>query len=384
MPEDLKTTHESANTNVPPSGGGGGCIFFTVTTDLTYDQRMIRICTSLGNAGYKITLVGRKMKASLPLSSQPFLQKRLFCFFEKGKLFYAEYNIRLFFYLLFKKIDCVGAIDLDTILPGYFISKIKKIKRVYDAHELFCEMKEIVTRPTIYTIWKKIERFTVPKFACGYTVNQPIADEFKKMYDVNYKVIRNIALLREINLTQKKEKFILYQGAVNEGRSFETLIPAMKEVNCKLIICGDGNFMQQAQQLVTTNNLQNKIIFKGKIKPDELRSITQQAYIGITLFDDKGLSNYYSLANRFFDYLHAGIPQLCVSYPVYKEINEKHHIAILVDDISAKNLALQLNNLLENEVVYKELEQNCLKAREDLNWQEEEKKLLAFYKNLLG
>jgi glycosyltransferase involved in cell wall biosynthesis len=359
-------------------------IVFTVTTDLTYDQRMIRICTSLANAGYNVTLVGRKLRTSLSLTSQPFLQKRLFCFFEKGKLFYAEYNIRLFFYLLLKKTDCICAIDLDTILPGYFISKIKKVKRIYDAHELFCEMKEIATRPAIYKIWKKIERYTVPKFACGYTVNQPIADEFKKMYDVNYEVIRNIALLREINLTAKKEEFILYQGAVNEGRSFETLIPSMKDVNCKLIICGDGNFMQQAQQLVTTNNLQDKIIFKGKIKPDELRSITQQAYIGITLFDDKGLSNYYSLANRFFDYLHAGIPQLCVSYPVYKEINEKYHIAILVDDISEKNLALQLNNLLENEVVYKELQQNCLKAREELNWQQEEKKLLAFYKNLLG
>ena len=359
-------------------------IFFTVTTDLTYDQRMIRICTSLSNAGYNKTLVGRKMKASLPLSSQPFLQKRLFCFFEKGKLFYAEYNMRLFFYLLFKKMDCIGAIDLDTILPVYLVSKIKKVKRIYDAHELFCEMKEIATRPAIYTIWKKIERFTVPKFTNGYTVNQPIAEEFKKMYEVNYEVIRNISLLREINVSEKKEKFILYQGAVNEGRSFETLIPAMKAVNCKLIICGNGNFMQQVQQLVKENNVEDKVIFKGKIKPDELRTITQQAYIGITLFDDKGLSNYYSLANRFFDYLHAGIPQLCVNYPVYKEINDKHHFAILVNDISAKNIALQLNNLLENEVVYKYLQQNCLKARQELNWQQEEKKLIAFYKNLIG
>ena len=203
---------------------------------------------------------------------------------------------------------CIGAFDLDTILPCYFISRIKKTKRVYDAHELFCEMKEIVTRPGIYKIWKKIEGFTVPKFPNGYTVNQPIANEFKKMYGVDYVVIRNIALLKEIFPVEKKEKFILYQGAVNEGRSFETLIPAFKNINSKLIICGDGNFMLQAKQLVEDNNLQDKVIFKGKIKPDELTAITQQAYIGITLFDDKGLSNYYALANRCFDYLHAGIP----------------------------------------------------------------------------
>jgi len=383
---DLLNKLSSADSKVPPSGGGGGfgSIVFTVTTDLTYDQRMIRICTSLANAGYEVLLVGRKMRSSIPLSGQPFEQKRINCLFEKGKLFYAEYNIRLFFYLLFKKMDCICAIDLDTILPCYFISKIKKIKRVYDAHELFCEMKEIVTRPGIYKFWKKIERFSVPKFAHGYTVNQPIADEFRKMYGVEYGVIRNIALLKDIQPVEKKEKFILYQGAVNEGRSFETLIPAFKDINCQLVICGDGNFMQQAKQLVAENNLQERVIFKGKIKPQELTAITQQAYIGVTLFDDKGLSNYYSLANRFFDYLHAGIPQLCVNYPVYKEINNELPIAVLIDDTSSTNITTQLNNLLVNEVLYNELQQNCLKLRQTLNWQREEIKLIQFYKELLG
>lgn len=360
-------------------------ILFTVTTDLSYDQRMIRICTSLAEAGYSVTLVGRKLKSSIPLSTQPFDQKRINCFFEKGKLFYAEYNIRLFFFLLFKKMDCIGAIDLDTILPCYFISRIKKTKRVYDAHELFCEMKEIVTRHRIYKMWKRIERFTVPEFPVGYTVNQPIAAEFTKMYGVQYEVIRNIAMLKEIDdAAIKNEKYILYQGAVNEGRCFETLIPAFKNINAKLLIYGDGNFMQQAKQLVAENNLQDKVIFKGKILPAELHAITQQAYIGITLFDDKGLSNYYSLANRFFDYLHAGIPQLCVNYPVYNEINKQAPIALLIDEISSENIATQLNNLLLNEVLYNELQQNCLSVRQTLNWQQESIKLVQFYKTLLG
>jgi glycosyltransferase involved in cell wall biosynthesis len=357
-------------------------LIFTVTTDLSYDQRMIRICNSMAAAGYDVVLVGRKLRQSIPLSNQAFQQKRLNCIFEKGKLLYAEYNLRLFFYLLFKKMDCICAIDLDTILPCYFISVIKKTKRVYDAHELFCEMEEIVTRPAIYKAWKKIEQFAVPKFPLGYTVNQPIADEFKKMYGVQYEVIRNIALLRNTQPAAPGEKFILYQGAVNKGRSFETLIPAMKLVKSKLIICGDGNFMEQAKQLVKENELTDTIIFKGKITPTELREITRQAYIGITLFSDTGLSNYYSLANRFFDYLHAGIPQLCVDYPVYREINEKTPFALLVKDVSPENLARQLNNLLVNEVLYRELQHNCEQARKVYNWQEEEKKLLAFYRTL--
>ena len=380
----MNNTGSNIHTDKTMLTTNGKKIFCTVTTDLTYDQRMIRICTSLAEAGYDVTLVGRKMKNSVPLTTQPFKQKRINCFIEKGKFFYAVYNLRLLFFLLFKKMDCIVAIDLDTILPCYFISRIKKIKKVYDAHELFCEMKEIATRPAIYALWKKIEKFTVTKFPDGYTVNQSIAAAFKKMYGVQYEVIRNIALLRPLLQQPKTEKFILYQGAVNEGRCFETLIPAMKSVDSRLIICGDGNFMEQARLLVTENNLQQKVIFKGKIKPDELRIITQQAFIGVTLFDDTGLSNYYSLANRFFDYLHAGIPQLCVDYPVYKEINEDLPFALLINYTTAENIAIQLNNLLHNEVLYKQLQSNCIKAREIYNWQAEAKKLVGFYNQLLA
>jgi glycosyltransferase involved in cell wall biosynthesis len=359
-------------------------IYFTVTTDLSYDQRMIRICTSLASAGYKVTLVGRKRKSSINLIEQPFTQKRLSCFFEKGKLFYAEYNLRLFFYLLTQKMDGICAIDLDSILPVYFASRIKNIPRIYDAHELFCEMKEIVSRPHIYKAWKWIEQKTVPHFKYGYTVNKPIADEFNKMYGHRYEVIRSIALFRETTPNPAEEHFILYQGAVNEGRSFETLIPAMQLVDATLVICGDGNFMQQAKNLVVQYQLQDKIIFKGMLPPEELRIITNKAYIGITLFEKAALSNYYSLANRFFDYMHAGVPQLCVNYPVYKEINNLREIAVLIDELSVQAIATALNKLLTNTAHWQQLQDNCRLSARELNWQNEEKKLITFYKQLFG
>lgn len=343
---------------------------------------MIRICSSLAHAGYDVTLVGRKLTSSQPLATQSFRQKRLSCFFSKGKLFYIEFNTRLFLYLLFKKMHLICAIDLDTIYPCLLISRLKNIQRVYDAHELFCEMKEVAARPRIYRFWKWIEKRTVPFFAHGYTVNEPIAGEFRNMYGVSYAVIRNVPVLHPLEIPDKKEKYILYQGAVNEGRSFETLIPAMKMVDAPLVICGDGNFMAQAKQLAALHGVENKIIFKGKLLPGELRRYTLGAWAGVTLFDKEGLSNYYSLANRFFDYLQAGIPQLCVDYPVYREINNQYPIAVLIDDLSVENIATNLNKLLQDQQLYPELQQNCLKAREIFNWQEEEKKLISFYSNI--
>lgn len=345
---------------------------------------MIRICTSLFNEGFDVMLVGYTLKDSKPLTEKPYKQKRINVFFKKGKLFYIEYNIRLFFFLLAKRMDLVCAIDLDTILPCLFISKIKKIHRVYDAHELFCEMPEIVSRPFIYKLWKWVEKHTVPSFPDGYTVNTIIANEFNRLYGVNYAVIRNATVLKKIAGPEKKEKYILYQGSVNEGRSFNSLIPAMKMVNARLIIAGTGNYFDQTKKLVVDNKLTDKIVFTGRLLPSDLYNYTLNAWIGITLCEDNGLGNYYSLANRFFDYMHAGVPQLCVNYPVYAEINKIHPVAVLIDDLSSENIAAKLNQLLENDVVYNDLQQNCLLQREVYNWQAEEKKLVNFYTHIFS
>ncbi|RYD93852.1 MAG: hypothetical protein EOP50_10450 [Sphingobacteriales bacterium] len=124
-------------------------LILTVTNDLTYDQRMQRICSTLGGAGYDVTLVGRRLPGSLPLRDRNFRQKRLRCLVNKGPLFYAEYNLRLFFYLLFQRFDGVCAADLDTSVPAFLAAYLNGAARIYDAHELFTEMKEVRTRPAV-------------------------------------------------------------------------------------------------------------------------------------------------------------------------------------------------------------------------------------------
>lgn len=358
-------------------------IYFTVTNDLAYDQRMHRICTSLAENGYAVTLVGRKLPSSLPIEEKKFAQKRIRCWFNKTKWFYAEYNIRLFFFLVFKKMDAICAIDLDTILPCLRISKWKGIPRIYDAHELFTELKEVITRPAVQRIWTRIEKRAVPKFKHGYTVSESIAEEFKRRYEVDYKTIRNVPVLQPLANNVQTERFILYQGAVNEARGLEYLIPAMQWVNSKLVICGDGNFMEQLKKLIDDYKLEEKVELQGMLSPDKLREISQNAFIGVAVPEKEGLNQYLALPNKLFDYIHAGLPQVTVDYPEYQKINRQFEVAVLLDDISPKRIAEALNNLLMDDVLYKRLKENCMKAREILNWQQEEKKLISFYHSIL-
>ncbi|GAB3025721.1 glycosyltransferase [Niabella terrae] len=361
-------------------------IYFTVTTDLVYDQRMRRICGSLSQAGYQVHLVGRKKKSSPPPSSAGYVQYQLPCWFEKGKLFYIEYQIRLFCFLLFKKMDAICAIDLDTILPVLSISRIKRIPRVYDAHELFSEMKEIKSRPLVYRIWKALERYALPRFPNGYTVCDSIARIFKEQYGVDYATVRNLPLplVRPFPADRERKPVFIYTGAVNEGRGFESLIPAMRQVDSQLIVCGDGNFMQQAQQLAREYGVSDRVQFLGMLSPAALREQMQQASIGINLIDACGLNQYYSLANKFFDYIQAGLPQITMNYPEYRAVNEIYQVALLINNLEINELAGEMNNLLQDIVVYQNLKKNCKTAAAVLTWQQEETILLEFYKKLFN
>ncbi|MDD2792495.1 MAG: glycosyltransferase [Sediminibacterium sp.] len=356
-------------------------IILTVTNDLSFDQRMQRIAGTLQQQGHEVTLVGRKRRQSIPLAPTPFRQVRLACFSDKGPLFYIEFNIRLLLFLLSKSTDYICSIDLDTILPCLAASVIRKTDRLYDAHEYFTEQKEIIRRPTIQRIWKVIERFAVPHFQKGYTVNTHLATLFREQYGVNYAVIRNIPVKYQIEETdnQSINKFILYQGAVNEGRCFEQLIPAMKWVNAPLYIVGSGNFMEQVAELIRYYQVEHKVFLKGSLPPDQLRLLTRQATIGVTLFEPNGINQYYSLANRFFDYMMAGIPQICVNYPLYAELNNQYGFAELIPDTHPLTIGAALNKLLNNTVVYEQLRQNCLTAREILHWENEAGLLTQFY-----
>ena len=355
-------------------------IIFSVTTDITFDQRMIRICNTLHENDFDVLLIGRKKKTSLPLDFQ-FNTTRLNCFTQKGKLFYLEYNLRLFFYLLFKKADILCAIDLDSIVPNYLVSRIKHKPLVYDSHEYFTEVIEVANRPKIKRFWERIEEWVIPNLTYAYTVGSSIADIYTKKYGVSFKTIRNIRPLTEVAPQEKTSDYIIYAGALNTGRGLEETINAIKGINFKLMICGEGDLSEQLRLQVKKLGIEDKVEFKGFVQPELLQTYIEKAYAGILVLKNEGLSYYLSLANKFFDYLHAGIPQIVCDFPEYKALNEQYQVAVHAD-LSAESIAKSITQLIEDKALYEQLKSNTIKARKELNWQKESQKLIDFYKSI--
>ncbi|GAB3857458.1 hypothetical protein GCM10028822_31170 [Hymenobacter terrigena] len=367
-------------------------LLFTVTTDLCFDQRMQRICGSLAAAGYRVQLVGWQRPTSPRLTAQPYQQHRLRGWFQKGKLFYLEYNLRLFIYLLGQRAAAWCACDLDTALPVWLRAKLGGQPFVYDAHELFTEVPEVVARPTVQRIWRWVEGFIVPRARLAYTVGPALAQVFGQRYGRPFAVVRNVSRLRTDEVLPPAPAaapptgYILYQGALNVGRGLESLIDAMPQVAGRLVICGEGDLSAALRERAERLGLlaSGKVEFRGFVLPEALREVTRHAAVGIMLLENIGLSYYYSLANKFFDYVHAGIPQVLIDFPEYRALNDQFDVAELVTDLQPATLAAALNRLLRDAPArYQHLAENCRRAAPQLSWQHEERVLLKLFAGLL-
>ena len=352
---------------------------------MTYDQRMHKIASSLANAGFDVHLLGRKKSGSNHLTKKIYNQHRLNCFFENGKFFYIEFNIRLFFYLLFNSFHIVNAIDLDTILPCFLVSKLKRKPCVYDAHEYFTEVPEVINRPFTKWIWESIEGAIVPRLKYCYTVSTSIATLFEKKYKTPFSTIRNVPYLANAAISKKflknEDRFILYQGALNAGRGLECLIQSMQQIPCQLKLVGEGDLSTHLRLLVQQFQVTEKVEFIGFVEPDELKKITQQAYIGINVSENLGLSYYYSLNNKFFDYIHAGLPSVTNNFPEYIQINNEFEVAVITE-LTTQNLVESINLLLTDEELYQRLVGNCVGAKLKYNWELEEQQLIKLYQSI--
>lgn len=362
-------------------------IICTVTNDLSQDQRMIRICSSLQAAGHQVRLVGRERPSSLPLINPAFAQERLSCWFEAGKFFYLEYNLRLLLYLWRNQADVINAVDLDTLLPAYLISRLRRRTIcIYDAHEYFTEVPEVTRRPLIRRIWSVLADWIIPQLEYAYTVGPALAKIFTERYGTPFSVVRNVPMRKEpSDRGRTGPRTILYQGMLNEGRGLETAVLAMKLLppDFQLLLVGSGDVEGQLKDLVRTEQLSERVRFTGFIPPHQLAVYTNGAWLGLNLLENTGLSYYYSLANKAFDYIQAGLPSVQMDFPEYRALQDSHGCFLLLPELDPAQLAAQIQQLAGDEDAYQQLVQQNRLAAQELNWENEEGVLLAIYERAL-
>ncbi len=162
---------------------------------------------------------------------------RMRLLFVRGPLFYAEFNIRLFLFLLFKKVNLFLSNDLDTLLPNFLVSRLRNIPLAYDSHEYYTETPELVNRKFVQHVWKLMEQFMLSRIDRMITVNESIAQMFRQEYGIEVVVVRNIPPSIKISTTKSRsdlglpveKKLLILQGSgINIDRGVEELVLAMQ------------------------------------------------------------------------------------------------------------------------------------------------------------
>ncbi|MGB0887419.1 MAG: glycosyltransferase [Vicingaceae bacterium] len=351
-------------------------IIVSVTNDLATDQRADKICNTLTNLGYDVLLIGRYYKYS-KFIYRNYETKRFQLWFNKGPLFYFNYNLRLFIFMLYYQPNILWSNDLDTIPCNFIYAKIKKIKLIFDSHEYFTEVPELVNRPIIKGFWKTIEKIMVPKANHVLTVSQSIANLYQKEYNIKVNLLRNVPTLNKPSAQAKNikvagKKIILYQGAINVNRGIEQMVNAMQYLdNTILYLLGDGDIYPKIENLIKTKKLSNKVILFGRVTLENLHGYTVQADLGLSLEEDAGLNYRFALPNKLFDYIQAEIPVLVSNLPEMATLVKQHEVGGIIENHDPKHIAAKIDAMLSNPKQTDVWKTNAKKAALKLNWENE-------------
>lgn len=363
-------------------------VITSVINNYQNDQRVQKVVHSLLKFGFEVEVIATDLWGN-PELNFPYPIHVLPLTSQRGMQMYSEFNRRLFGKLLkmTKKEDILLANDVDSLIPNYWISKIKKCPLVLDCHEIYSEMPSLTGRKFKKKIWQKIEAQLIPKTRHFYTVSQGCADWFEDAYGNRPEVIRNVPRLEDVvddtlrlALPEhgKEEKILLYQGGINVSRGIDKMIQSMPLMdNAQLWIIGDGPKKAEYEQLVSELNIGEKVRFLGSIPPSQLKLITPKADLGLSLEEDGGISYRFSLPNKVFDYMHAGIPVLGTNLPEIKNTIETYKIGRIINNHQPEHLADMMKLMLaEGKAPYAE---NLKIATSVFNWENEEIKLKKIF-----
>ena len=287
--------------------------------------------------------------------------------------------------------DLIHANDWDGLPVAIQGARGKKTKVLFDAHEYTPEQNS--DNWLIRTFVIPFRVYMLRKYYSHdikmITVGQGISNLYKKNFNWEPDSILNVSYYEKTvfhKVSPEKIKLIHHGWAI-KGRYLEELIKMMRFLDDRfhlyfmLLSRKNDNYFKKLQSLSQKIG-EEHITFLPPVSPGALTQEINKFDIGIPLLKTRQLSYYFSLPNKFFDYILAGLGVVVPPLPAMAEIIREHGIGRVAQSQSPKDMADMLNTLTVDEI--NQFKRNSLALAKVYNAEREMAKLSAIYAELLN
>jgi len=296
--------------------------------------------------------------------------------------------------------DFIWVNDYPLLSTGVFLKAKTGGRLIYDSHEIYIETinqffpqkgwKALYGKPLISfnrCFHSRMEKKHLKYVDQMITVCDSLKIHFESIYPINnvmvikncpknVKTFENKNLIRQFLKIDSRHKILLYQGDVNLSRGINKIAEAMKYVdeNIHFVIIGDGTKLIEYKNKYQSANIH----FMGKVDFNELYSYTASANVGISIIEPYNLSKKYSLPNKVFEYMSAGIPIITNNLPEASKIIKEANCGFVIDDSTSKSIAKAINEIFLKEDLAKFGQRGFNAVVNKYNWETETKKMLEY------
>ena len=376
-----------------------------LTNPCTNDARVMKEAMTLAGNGYDVRILATMGKNTPKMEHiEDIVVRRTKRKFRSNTLLgKIEFTLKFTFSAVREKADVYHAHDLSTLLECYIASRINRSRLVYDAHELFADPTKSRVAAFLYSI---LEKHLIKKADLVITVDHYRSNVLAATYKLKSlpMFLMNVPPLKPFGLGadyaasitpedvyrfKKNRRIILHQGTIQAGRGggmgLVELVESMKYLDDQyyLLMVGDGPLREDLEKMSVEMGVDRRICFTGMVSLTRLPDYTRLADIGVIVFKNTCPDYYYASPNKLFEYIHANIPVLAPDYPLLKEIVGKYGIGVLIDKIEPEEIAAKIKLAFSDMNNYRKMKENTEVAKRDLNWENEERKLIGAYQALI-
>jgi glycosyltransferase involved in cell wall biosynthesis len=372
-----------------------------VHNDVRHDSRVLKEATSLAAHGWKVVVVGVSLRGDLPEYEEMYgftvlqVKSRFFKGKAQGRMqqllkvllawFTVNSLLRSIKTRVYHAHDFTGLFQLAT--AGIWRRPI-----IYDSHELFFDRPFAdVFAPIRYLIYamRPLEKILARRAMGVITVSNPIADRLTE----TLRVPRPIVLYNAVDIRRTQpasityetggRKIVVHSGNIVDTRHLPELVEAISILpdEIALVLMGDGPIKNRLIAQAESLGIGERLVLVPPVSPPSIAPTLAQADIAAVLTTSTITNHNFSMGNKFFEAIAAGLPLVMGPNKEAAQLLKEYELGIICNPSDPTSIADAIRTLLlpENQARYRA---NAVKARDVLNWEAQERKLIEFYEHI--